>query len=56
MAIRIGDVAYTAPFQASTRQRVYKPGTWLVTVEYDDGDRHITAAPADVLAAFQVGR
>lgn len=55
-SIRIDDATYTDPFPAGTRQTVYKPTTWLVSVEYDDGDRFITVASTPVLAAFRIDR
>jgi hypothetical protein len=51
-SIRIGDAVYTEPFQAGDAQRVYSPQTWLVSIAYDDGDRFVSVASREVLAAF----
>ncbi|HEX6873086.1 MAG TPA: hypothetical protein VF163_18465 [Micromonosporaceae bacterium] len=40
---RIGDATYGTPFQVGEGGvEPYPPGTWLVDVEFDDGDRFLT--------------
>lgn len=52
--ITLADATYTDPFRAGTDQNAYLPGTWLVTVDYGDGDRFVTIATATVRAAFGI--
>jgi hypothetical protein len=54
VAVRPGDGARFERPVLAPAYAGYRPGAYLASVHYPDGDRFLTVAPAGVLAAFGV--